>query len=107
MTGSANFESCVELTKQAHNYEDLALIGNGAYGTVYRAKNKVNGHIVAMKKIRVHLCEDGGLPPSTLREIAMLKQVDQYEHPNIVSVGYIMLQVVDSQDREYDYFIKK
>lgn len=57
---------------------------SGAYGTVYRAKNKVNGHIVAMKKIRVHLCEDGGLPPSTLREIAMLKQVDQYEHPNIV-----------------------
>lgn len=31
MTGSANFESCVELTKQAHNYEDLALIGNGEY----------------------------------------------------------------------------
>ena len=56
----------------------------GAYGTVYKAKNKTNGHIVAMKKIRVHLCEDGGLPPSTLREIAMLKQVDQYEHPNIV-----------------------
>ncbi|KAL0267628.1 UNVERIFIED_CONTAM: hypothetical protein PYX00_009843 [Menopon gallinae] len=86
MTGSADFEHSLEFSKEANNYEDLEQIGNGAYGIVYKAKNKVNGDVVAMKKIRVRLSEDGGLPSSTLREIAMLKQIDQYEHPNIVRI---------------------
>jgi serine/threonine protein kinase len=56
----------------------------GAYGTVYKARDlSNNGHIVALKKVRVPLTEDG-VPMSTLREIALLKQLDQYEHPHIV-----------------------
>lgn len=33
--------------------------------------------------MRVPLTEDG-MPMSTLREISLLKQLDTYEHPNIV-----------------------
>lgn len=66
------------------SYEELSLIGNGAYGTVYKAKDKVSGQIVALKKVRVPLTEDG-LPMSTLREIATLKQLERFEHPHIVS----------------------
>ncbi|EFN74578.1 Cell division protein kinase 4 [Camponotus floridanus] len=65
------------------SYEDLSLIGNGAYGTVYKAKDKSSGQIVALKKVRVPLTDDG-LPMSTLREIAALKSLERYEHPNIV-----------------------
>lgn len=65
-------------------YEDLSLIGNGAYGTVYKAKDRTSGQIVALKKVRVPLTEDG-LPVSTLREIAALKSLERYEHPHIVS----------------------
>ncbi|XP_072744828.1 cyclin-dependent kinase 4 [Anoplolepis gracilipes] len=65
------------------SYEDLSLIGNGAYGTVYKAKDKASGQIVALKKVRVPLTDDG-LPMSTLREIAALKSLERYEHPNIV-----------------------
>lgn len=67
------------------SYEDLSLIGNGAYGTVYKAKDKSSGQIVALKKVRVPLTDDG-LPMSTLREIAALKSLERYEHPNIVSL---------------------
>lgn len=56
----------------------------GAYGTVYRARDLANpGRIVALKKVRVALTEDG-VPMSTLREIALLKQLDAFQHPNIV-----------------------
>lgn len=65
------------------SYEDLSLIGNGAYGTVYKAKDKSSGQIVALKKVRVPLTDDG-LPISTIREITTLKSLERYEHPNIV-----------------------
>lgn len=56
----------------------------GAYGTVYKARDlSNNGHVVALKKVRVPLTDDG-VPMSTLREIALLRQLDQYEHPYIV-----------------------
>lgn len=66
-------------------YQELSLIGSGAYGTVYKAKDLNTGQVVALKKIRVPLTEDG-LPTSTLREIATLKQLERFEHPHIVSV---------------------
>lgn len=55
----------------------------GAYGTVYRARVLDTGNIVALKKVRVPL-SDEGIPTSTLREIALLKQLEAFEHPNIV-----------------------
>lgn len=65
-------------------YQELSLIGNGAYGTVYKARDLNTGQVVALKKVRVPLTEDG-LPTSTLREIATLKQLERFEHPHIVS----------------------
>ncbi|XP_044582048.1 cyclin-dependent kinase 4 isoform X3 [Cotesia glomerata] len=68
--------------EHAH-YQELSQIGDGAYGTVYKAKDLSSGQVVALKKVRVPLTEDG-LPTSTLREIAGLKQLERFEHPNIV-----------------------
>lgn len=55
----------------------------GAYGTVYRARVMDTGAIVALKKVRIPLTDEG-IPMSTLREIALLKQLESFEHPNIV-----------------------
>ncbi|XP_012538892.1 cyclin-dependent kinase 4 [Monomorium pharaonis] len=71
------------LLRDHASYEDLSLIGNGAYGTVYKAKDKTSGQIVALKKVRVLLTDDG-LPNFTVREISTLKSLEQYEHPHIV-----------------------
>lgn len=71
------------LTGEHASYEELSYIGNGAYGTVYKAKDLTSGQVVALKKVRVPLTEDG-LPTSTLREIATLKQLERFEHPHIV-----------------------
>lgn len=66
------------------NYEEIAVIGNGAYGTVYKARDlKNDGQFVAMKRIRIQNTEEG-MPMSAIREIALLKQLENYEHPNVV-----------------------
>lgn len=66
------------------SYEEVGVIGNGAYGTVYKAKDLGNnGQFVALKKVKIPLAEEG-VPISTLREISLLKQLDAFDHPNVV-----------------------
>ncbi|KAI7695243.1 hypothetical protein SSS_01518 [Sarcoptes scabiei] len=66
------------------NYEKIALIGSGAYGMVYKARDLNNeGQFVALKKIRIPLTEIG-VPISILREISVLKQLQSFDHPNVV-----------------------
>lgn len=67
------------------SYEELCIIGRGAYGTVFKAKDTVNDRIVALKRVCiVNNTEEKGVPVSTLREITLLKQLDNMSHPNIV-----------------------
>ncbi|XP_059499327.1 cyclin-dependent kinase 4 isoform X2 [Stegostoma tigrinum] len=64
-------------------YEPMAEIGEGAYGTVYKARDSLSGKFVALKNVRVQRNEDG-LPPSTVREVALLKRLEHFDHPNVV-----------------------
>ena len=66
-------------------YEEIAVIGNGAYGTVYKGCELKTSRIVAMKRIRIQITQEG-LPISTIREIAYLRQLDKYEHENVVKL---------------------
>lgn len=43
----------------------------------------ITGNIVALKKVRISLNENG-VPMSTLREISLLKQLNASNHANIV-----------------------
>lgn len=52
----------------------------GAYGVVYKAIDKQSQQPVAIKMIRLE-CEEEGIPATTLREIALLREI---HHPNIV-----------------------
>uniref|UniRef100_A0A8C6Z976 cyclin-dependent kinase n=1 Tax=Nothoprocta perdicaria TaxID=30464 RepID=A0A8C6Z976_NOTPE len=59
-------------------------IGEGTYGVVYKARNKVTGEVVALKKIRLDTAgarsETEGVPSTAIREISLLKELN---HPNI------------------------
>lgn len=61
-------------------YQKMEKIGEGTYGIVYKAKDRVTGDIVALKKIRLE-AEDEGIPSTAIREISLLKEL---QHPNIV-----------------------
>nr|CAG4651917.1 EOG090X081V [Triops cancriformis] len=61
-------------------YEKLEKIGEGTYGTVFKAKNRESHEIVALKRVRLD-DDDEGVPSSALREICLLKEL---KHKNIV-----------------------
>eukprot|EP00406_Dinophysis_acuminata_P016855 CAMPEP_0179341588 /NCGR_PEP_ID=MMETSP0797-20121207/69925_1 /TAXON_ID=47934 /ORGANISM="Dinophysis acuminata, Strain DAEP01" /LENGTH=372 /DNA_ID=CAMNT_0021055689 /DNA_START=65 /DNA_END=1181 /DNA_ORIENTATION=- len=63
-------------------FEKLNRLGEGTYGTVYRARDRDTGQIVALKKLRVH-GEKEGFPRSSLREIRLLHGL---RHTNIVEL---------------------
>lgn len=68
-------------------YEDLRKIGEGSYGLVYKARNKKTQTTVAIKKVTLNLSQEKGIPSSSLREIASLKNL---KHPNIIELLDIM-----------------
>ena len=77
-------------------YEKLEKIGEGTYGTVFKAKNRETHEIVALKRVRLD-DDDEGVPSSALREICLLKEL---KHKNIVRfvwLGALLVRGVVAQ----------
>lgn len=58
-------------------------IGSGAYGVVFKARDKRDLSVVALKKIKLNNddMDEDGVPSSSLREIGLLKDL---RHPNVL-----------------------
>ncbi|GAB6019501.1 cyclin-dependent kinase 5 [Chamberlinius hualienensis] len=67
-------------------YEKLEKIGEGTYGTVFKAKNRESQEVVALKRVRLD-DDDEGVPSSALREICLLKEL---KHKNIVRLHDVL-----------------
>lgn len=78
------------------NFQKIEKIGEGAYGIVYKAKDKITQQYVALKKIRLET-ESEGVPSTAIREISLLKELD---HPAIVQ----LLDVVHADQKLYLVF---
>jgi len=65
-----------------NKYEIQGIVGEGAYGIVYKAKNKDSGEVVAIKKFKESE-EDEIVKKTTLREVKMLRTLKQ---ENIVTL---------------------
>ena len=64
-------------------YKKMGKLGEGTYGLVYKAHDQIDDKIVAIKKIKLLDQHEEGVPPTTLREISLLKTL---KHPNIVEM---------------------
>lgn len=83
-----------------------ANLGEGTYGVVYKAKDRVNNEIVALKRIRLEV-EDEGIPSTALREISLLRELN---HRNIVELKdcvqedgrlYLVFEFLDKDLKKY------
>lgn len=77
-------------------YLKLEKIGEGTYGVVYKARDKTNNQVVALKKIRLE-AEDEGVPSTAIREISLLKEL---QHKNVVR----LLEVLHNDAKLYLVF---
>lgn len=81
-------------------------IGSGTYGVVYKGINKETNEIIAIKKIKIDL-ENEGIPSTALREITILRELC---HSNIVELKdvvcednklYLLFEFLDYDLRRY------
>lgn len=68
-------------------YELGDVIGEGTFGQVFKATDKRTNKIVALKKVRLEK-EKEGFPVTTVREIKILRQLN--EHENIIKLREIV-----------------
>jgi len=81
-------------------------LGEGTYGVVYKARDKTTDEIVALKRIRLEV-EDEGIPSTALREISLLREL---RHDNIVELKdcvqsegklYLVFEFLDRDLKKY------
>jgi len=63
-------------------YTKIEKLGEGTYGLVYKGINNKTKELVALKKIKLGV-EEEGVPSTALREISVLKTMN---HPNVVKL---------------------
>uniref|UniRef100_A0A2A4K6F1 cyclin-dependent kinase n=1 Tax=Heliothis virescens TaxID=7102 RepID=A0A2A4K6F1_HELVI len=73
--------------RSVEEFQCLNRIEEGAYGVVYRARDKTTDEIVALKRLKMEK-EKEGFPITSLREINTLLKG---QHPNIVTVREIVV----------------
>uniref|UniRef100_A0A8C5DCF2 Cyclin-dependent kinase 7 n=1 Tax=Gouania willdenowi TaxID=441366 RepID=A0A8C5DCF2_GOUWI len=88
---------------RAKRYEKLDFLGEGQFATVYKARDRTNDTIVAIKKIKVgHRTEaKDGINRTALREIKLLQEL---HHPNII--GTHLCDLITAAENLFGVIIK-
>jgi len=95
-----------EPTEIAGRYQVVKKLGAGAFGTVYKAKDKILGRMVAIKTIRLEgLAAAGASLEELVNRFKVEAQVSaQLKHPNIVTIydvgeasgmSYLAMEFID------------
>lgn len=82
--------------RSVDDFEFFNKIEEGAYGVVYRAKDKKTNEIVALKRIKMEDETKDGYPTTSLREVDILQKM---QHPNIVTVREVVVNT--NMDKVY------
>jgi serine/threonine protein kinase len=79
-------------------FEFLDKLGEGSYGKVYKVYDHTKKGVMALKKIKFHGDRYQGIPQSTLRELAILKEIN---HPNTIKLE----DIIGSQGNEHELYL--
>lgn len=79
-------------------FEFLDKLGEGSYGKVYKVYDHSKKGVMALKKIKFHGDRYQGIPQSTLRELAILKEIN---HPNTIKLE----DIIGSHGNEHELYL--
>ncbi|KAI5945396.1 Eukaryotic translation initiation factor 2-alpha kinase 1 [Manis javanica] len=71
-----------QTSRYLNEFEELAVLGKGGYGRVYKVRNKLDGQYYAIKKILIK----GATKTDCMKVLREVKVLAGFQHPNIV--GY-------------------
>jgi len=103
--GNQNFQKRITATKSVsfqvqqtnskkQNMIIYGKLGEGAYGSVYRAKGKKDNVPCAYKEFKHE--DDDGLSQSLVREVSILRFFKDFDNPNVLSIFDIVLNDKDA-----------
>lgn len=89
-------------SKRKFDYEDfecMAIMGQGTYGIVKKAKHNVTGEIFAIKDLKLER-EKEGIPSTSIREISLLKSMN---HPNVVKLHGVLFKGIEKISLVFEF----
>uniref|UniRef100_A0A8C5K3K2 Eukaryotic translation initiation factor 2-alpha kinase 1 n=1 Tax=Jaculus jaculus TaxID=51337 RepID=A0A8C5K3K2_JACJA len=87
-----------QTSRYLNEFEELAILGKGGYGRVYKVRNKLDGQHYAIKKILIK----GATKTDCMKVLREVKVLAGLQHPNIVGYHTAWIEhvhVVQPQDR--------
>lgn len=79
-------------------FEFIDKLGEGSYGKVYKVYDRNKREVVALKKVKFHSEKCQGIPQSSLRELAILKEV---KHQNVIRLE----DIIGSKDAGHELYL--
>ncbi|XP_025719572.1 eukaryotic translation initiation factor 2-alpha kinase 1 isoform X4 [Callorhinus ursinus] len=87
-----------QTSRYLNEFEELAILGKGGYGRVYKVRNKLDGQYYAIKKILIN----GATKTDCMKVLREVKVLAGLQHPNIVGYHTAWIEhvhVAQTQDR--------
>ncbi|KAM7536787.1 hypothetical protein Aperf_G00000086499 [Anoplocephala perfoliata] len=95
-----NLEALTD-TIPVDRYENIAKVGQGTFGEVFKVRDKHTNQIFALKRLRTEK-ETEGFPVTSLREVLILQKL---EHENIVRLHGICHRRSKKESTRFDFFL--
>jgi serine/threonine protein kinase len=101
ITGNIDGIPLVRYSRYKSEFRELAPLGRGGFGTVFRCENALDGREYAIKKVWIPSGEEFSQRlQRVLREVKTLALLD---HPNIVRYYTAWLELEDDEDRGWNH----
>ncbi|XP_020941744.1 eukaryotic translation initiation factor 2-alpha kinase 1 isoform X3 [Sus scrofa] len=87
-----------QTSRYLNEFEELATLGKGGYGRVYKVRNKLDGQYYAIKKILIK----GATKTDCMKVLREVKVLAGLQHPNIVGYHTAWIEHVHVAQRQAD-----
>lgn len=81
-------------------YERMEVSGVGVFGTVWKARDRENDQIVAIKRLQFQDDASDGVPAHVIREVCILRD---FRHPNVVRLLDVHVSGVAEYNLVFEY----